>query len=48
MLKTLHALGFDGPIVVEPWNAQLRAMRPADAIAKVKFALDRCLEQAGI
>ncbi len=48
MLKSLNALGFDGPIVVEPWNAQLRAMRPADAIRKVKVALDRCLKQAGI
>ena len=48
MLKTLDALGFDGPVVVEPWNGQLRAMPPADAIANVKTALDRCLEKAGI
>jgi sugar phosphate isomerase/epimerase len=48
MLKTLDASGFDGPIVVEPWNAQLRKMSPPDAIEKVKNALDRCLENAGI
>jgi sugar phosphate isomerase/epimerase len=48
MLRALDVLGFDGPIVVEPWNAQLRSMRPADAIATVKTALDRCLEKAGI
>lgn len=48
MLRTIDALGFDGPVVVEPWNAQLRAMDPADAIAMVKKALDRCLKDAGI
>ena len=48
MLRTIDALGFDGPVVVEPWNAQLRAMDPADAIAAVKKALDRCLKDAGI
>ena len=48
MLQQLDALGFDGPIVVEPWNAHLRAMGPADAIEKAKIALDRCLQAAGI
>ena len=48
MLRTIDALGFDGPVVVEPWNAQLRSMDPADAIGKVKKALDRCLKAAGI
>ena len=48
MLKKLDALGFDGPIVVEPWNAQLREMSPPDAIEQTKIALDRCLEKAGI
>ncbi|WP_319407400.1 sugar phosphate isomerase/epimerase family protein [uncultured Desulfosarcina sp.] len=48
MLKTLDALGFDGPIVVEPWNEPLRKMSPPDAIEKVKIALDRCLEKANI
>ena len=48
MLAKLDALGFDGPIVVEPWNAPLREMRPADAIQKTKIALDRCLQRAGI
>lgn len=48
MLKTLDALGFDGPVVVEPWNEKLRAMPPADAIQKTKVALDRCLKKAGI
>ena len=48
MLRTLDTLGFDGPIVVEPWNEQLRKMSPSDAIEKTKIALDRCLEKADI
>ena len=48
MLKKLDALGFEGPIVVEPWNSQLREMRPSDAIEQTKTALDRCLKKAGI
>ena len=48
MLRTLDALEFNGPIVVEPWNEQLRKMSPSDAIEKTKIALDRCLEKADI
>jgi len=48
MLKKLDALGFDGPIVVEPWNEQVREMSPSDAIEKTKIALDRCLKKANI
>lgn len=48
MLRTLDALGFDGPVVVEPWNAQLREMNPSDAVGKVKKALDLSLKNAGI
>jgi sugar phosphate isomerase/epimerase len=48
MLRKLDAIGFDGPLVVEPWNAQLREMSPADAIEKVKLALDLSLKKAGI
>jgi len=48
MLKALDALGFDGPLVVEPWNARLRGMDPADAVERVKKALDLSLNNAGI
>ncbi len=48
MLGKLDAIGFDGPVVVEPWNAQLREMSPADAVEKVKLALDISLKKAGI
>jgi sugar phosphate isomerase/epimerase len=48
MLKKLDAIGFHGPVVVEPWNVQLREMNPADAVEKVKLALDDSLKKAGI
>lgn len=32
MLRKLDASGFDGPVVVEPWNAQLREMNPGDDV----------------
>lgn len=48
MLGRLDAIGFRGPVVVEPWNDALRRLPPAKAAAKVKQALDRSLENAGI
>jgi hypothetical protein len=48
MLRKLDALGFNGPVVLEPWNAQLREMNPVDAVEKVKLALDLSLKNAGI
>ncbi|BBO68921.1 sugar phosphate isomerase [Desulfosarcina alkanivorans] len=48
MLNKLDALGFEGPVVVEPWNARLREMRPSEAIGKAKAALDRCLARANL
>ena len=48
MLRKLDTLGFHGPVVVEPWNEQLRQTNPSDAIEKVKLALDNSLIKAGI
>jgi sugar phosphate isomerase/epimerase len=48
MLAKLDAIGFSGPVVVEPWNEQLRNMPPSDAVRLVKSALDRSLKSAGI
>jgi sugar phosphate isomerase/epimerase len=48
ILRKLDALGFNGPVVVEPWNAQLREMNPVDAVEKVKLALDLSFKNAGI
>ena len=48
MLRKLDTLGFHGPVVVEPWNTQLREMNPGEAVMKVKLTLDLCLKKAGI
>ncbi len=48
MLRKLDAIGFCGPVVVEPWNEPLRKMAPSDAVRLAKEALDKCLESAGI
>jgi len=48
MLATLDAIGFKGPVVVEPWNERLRKMNPVEAIRLVKDALDLSLKNAGI
>ena len=48
MLRELDAIGFGGPIVVEPWNEFLRNMTPFKAVGMAKEALDNCLESAGI
>ncbi len=48
MLGKLDAIGFSGPVVVEPWNESLRNLPPSDAVRLVKEALDRSLKSAGI
>lgn len=48
MLAKLDAIGFCGPVVVEPWNEPLRKMTPSDAVRLAKEALDHSLESAGI
>lgn len=48
MLSKLDAIGFCGPVVVEPWNETLRQMAPSDAVRLAKEALDHSLESAGI
>ena len=48
MLGKLDAIGFHGPVVVEPWNAQLRKMDPLHAVEKIKISLDNSLKKAGI
>jgi sugar phosphate isomerase/epimerase len=48
MIRKLDALGFEGPVVVEPWNAQITEMNPSDAVRRIKSALDISLKEAGI
>lgn len=42
-MKALAAIGYAGPVAVEPWNARIRAMPRKAAVAEVKAALDACL-----
>jgi sugar phosphate isomerase/epimerase len=48
IIQKLDALGFRGPVVVEPWNERIRAMNPPDAVRSIKSALDFVLEKAGV
>jgi len=48
MIKKLDALGFEGPVVVEPWNARIREMNPSEAVRSIKSALDSILKKAGV
>ncbi len=42
-LKMLHKKGYQGPVVVEPWNQAIQAMTLEEAVRTVKQSLDRCL-----
>ena len=45
---TLKRVGYDGPVVVEPFNAPLRAMAPEDAVRTTAAALGRVWLEAGL
>lgn len=47
-LGTLKRIGYDGPVVVEPFNAPLRAMAPDDAVRTTAEALSRVWQEAGL
>lgn len=42
-LDGLRAVGYDGPIAVEPFNAAIKAMTPEEAVRATGAALDRVL-----
>jgi sugar phosphate isomerase/epimerase len=42
-LKMLQKKGYQGPVVVEPWNRAIQAMTLDDAVYTVKRSLDQCL-----
>ena len=46
--NSLKRVGYDGPVVVEPFNARLRAMAPEDAVRTTAEALDRVWREAGL
>ncbi len=47
-LGTLQRVGYDGPVVVEPFNAPLRAMAPEDAVRTTAEALAKVWREAGL
>jgi sugar phosphate isomerase/epimerase len=47
-LKTLCALGYDGPLSVETFSAELNAMPPSQAAALASAALARVMKAAGV
>jgi sugar phosphate isomerase/epimerase len=47
-LRALAAIGYDGPIQAEPFNAQLRAMPIDHAVAATAAAMQKALSEAGL
>ncbi|MFH1569590.1 MAG: sugar phosphate isomerase/epimerase family protein [Gemmatimonadota bacterium] len=47
-LGALKAIGYDGPIMVEPFSDKLRALPPDEACATTAAALAKVWEQAGV
>lgn len=47
-LKTLDALGYDGPLAVETFSETLRALPPAEAAAQAGAAVAQVMQQAGV
>ena len=47
-LGALKAIGYDGPVMVEPFSQAVRDMGTDDACAATKAALDKVLAQAGV
>lgn len=46
--SALKKIGYDGPVVVEPFNARLRAMAPEDAVRTTAAALGQVWREAGL
>ena len=47
-LGTLKEIGYDGPVMVEPFSEELRQLPAEEACAATAAALDKVWEQAGI
>ena len=47
-LQGLAAIGYSGPVVVEPFSARLKAMAPEDAVRTTAAALDGVWQAAGV
>ena len=47
-LQTLNRIGYGGPVVVEPFNAELEALPYAERVQVTKASLDKVWQQAGL
>lgn len=47
-LQALEAIGYSGPVQAEPFNAALREMEPAQAVAETAASLREVLDKAGV
>jgi len=47
-LGALQAIGYDGPVMVEPFSDKVRKMGADEAVATTKAALDEVWRQAGL
>jgi sugar phosphate isomerase/epimerase len=47
-LQALQRMGYDGPVVVEPFDAEVNALPPAERVRAVAQSLSAVLERAGI
>lgn len=47
-LDRLQHIGYDGPVVVEPFNAPLRSMAPEEAVRATAEALGKVWREAGL
>lgn len=47
-LQALGRMGYDGPVVVEPFNAEVNALPPAERVRAVAQSLTSVLERVGI
>lgn len=47
-LREINQLGYKGPIVVEPWNEEIKRLSCEEAAKRIKKSLDECMIAAGI
>lgn len=47
-LRTVHELGYDGPVTIEPFSKRLREMSADDAVRETGAAMDRSWQVAGL
>ena len=47
-LQAVNALGYDGPVTIEPFSKKLREMSADDAVRETAAAMDKSWQAAGL